>query len=97
MKEYTTEWNPLCVDEVNLRLPEILKGVTLELEPITRKIPTRDGEYLEIQMQPLVKIVVDYSQKEYFVHKLKSTTELDETFPYILQAFIAKNLQLHVY
>ena len=97
MKEYITEWSPCCVDEVNLRLPEILKDVTLELEPVIRKIPTRNGEYLEVNCQPLVKIVVDFDQKEYFVHKLKSGNELDESFPKILQAFIAKNLQLHVY
>ena len=97
MKEYTTEWNPLCVDEVNLRLPEILKDVTLELEPVIRKIPTRDGEYLEVNCQPLVKIVVDFDKKDYFVHKLKTGNELDESFPEHLRAFIAHNLQVHVY
>jgi len=97
MKEYLVQWNPVCVDELNLRLPEILKDVTFELEPTIMKVPSSDGGHFEINGQPLVKIIVDYDDKEYFVHKLKTGTELDENFPKKLKAFIEKNLQVHVY
>lgn len=97
MKEYLVQWNPNCVDELNLRLPEILKDVTFELEPTLLKVPASDGGYFEISGQSLVKIVVDFDQKEYFIHKLKTGNALDENFPKQLQAFIASNLQVHVY
>lgn len=97
MKEYLTHWNPTCVDELNLRLPEILKDVTLELEPTKLPIRSSDGGTFEIDGQPLVKIIVDYDDKEYFIHKLKTGNALDEQFPKLLQAFIAKNLQVNVY
>ena len=97
MKEYLVQWNPTVIDEINLRLPEILKDVTLELEPMKLQVPDRDGGFYEVDGQPLVKIVIDYDDKEYFVHKLKTGNDLDDNFPNQLKAFIEKNLQVHVY
>lgn len=98
MKTFIVPWNPTKIDEINQRLPEILSDVRLELEPTRFKMKSPiGGEDLEINGAPMVRIIVDVDDKDFFVQKLKGGEEINKNFPHQLRAFIADNLQINVF